>query len=91
LVLARNGERMSPRNRSFVRKQLSSNATRAALYARMSTDDKKCSIENQKDIMTAYAACHGLTIVRSYFDLAKSGLRIEGRPALKQLIHDVSF
>nr|WP_283805269.1 recombinase family protein [Bradyrhizobium japonicum] len=56
---------------------------------RMSTDHQKYSTENQKDAIAAYAARHGLTIVRTYADEGRSGLRIEGRDALKQLIEDV--
>ena len=62
---------------------------RAAQYVRMSTDMQQHSIENQKETIVAYAACRGLTIVRSYEDAGKSGLRFEGRAALKSLIDDV--
>ncbi|MGX1320750.1 DNA invertase Pin-like site-specific DNA recombinase [Bradyrhizobium sp. USDA 377] len=62
---------------------------RAAQYVRMSTDHQKYSTENQKDAIAAYAARHGFTIVRTYADEGRSGLRIEGRDALKQLIEDV--
>lgn len=62
---------------------------RAAQYVRMSTDHQKYSTENQKDAIAAYAARHNLTIVRTYADEGRSGLRIEGRDALKQLIDDV--
>lgn len=62
---------------------------RAAQYVRMSTDHQKYSTENQKDAIAAYAARHNLTIVRTYEDAGRSGLRIEGRNALKQLIEDV--
>ncbi|WP_369720175.1 recombinase family protein [Bradyrhizobium sp. LLZ17] len=55
----------------------------------MSTDHQKYSTENQKDAIAAYAARHNLTIVRTYEDAGRSGLRIEGRDALKQLIEDV--
>ncbi|WP_439358818.1 recombinase family protein [Bradyrhizobium sp. DASA03007] len=64
-------------------------AARAAQYVRMSTDHQKYSTENQKDAIAAYAARHNLTIVRTYADEGRSGLRIEGRDALKQLIDDV--
>jgi DNA invertase Pin-like site-specific DNA recombinase len=78
------------RNRSFPRARHASQIVRAAQYARKSTDAQKYSIDNQKDIMAAYAACNRMEIVRSYIDYGKSGLTIEGRPALKRLIHDVS-
>jgi DNA invertase Pin-like site-specific DNA recombinase len=62
---------------------------RAAQYVRMSTDHQRYSTENQKDAIAAYAASHNLTIVRTYADEGRSGLSIEGREALRQLIDDV--
>nr|WP_281292758.1 recombinase family protein [Roseospira marina] len=56
---------------------------------RMSTDHQKYSTENQSTAIRAYAAQRGLTIVRTYADEGKSGLRIEGRDALRRLIDDV--
>ena len=63
--------------------------TRAAEYLRMSTDHQKYSTENQADRIRQYADKHGMEIVKTYADKGKSGLRIEGRDALKQLIDDV--
>jgi DNA invertase Pin-like site-specific DNA recombinase len=63
--------------------------TKAAQYVRMSTDHQKYSTENQADTIAKYAARRGLAIVRTYEDAGKSGLRLEGREALKQLITDV--
>jgi DNA invertase Pin-like site-specific DNA recombinase len=62
---------------------------RAAEYVRMSTDHQKYSTENQDDAIHQYAARRGLVIVRTYADEGKSGLRLDGRDALKQLITDV--
>lgn len=62
---------------------------RAAEYVRMSTEHQKYSTENQGDIIRQYAARRGFEIVRTYADAGKSGLRIDGRDALKQLIADV--
>ena len=62
---------------------------RAAEYVRMSTDHQKYSTENQADAIRQYAATRGIEIVRTYADAGKSGLKIEGRDALKQLIEDV--
>ena len=62
---------------------------RAAQYVRMSTDLQKYSTENQADVIKAYASERGFEIVRTYVDAGKSGLRIEGREALQQLIRDV--
>ena len=62
---------------------------RAAQYVRMSTEHQKYSTENQSDAIIAYAERHGMEIIRTYSDAGKSGLRIEGRDALRQLINDV--
>jgi DNA invertase Pin-like site-specific DNA recombinase len=61
----------------------------AAEYVRMSTDHQKYSTENQSDAIKQYAKDRGIRIVRTYADAGKSGLKIEGRDALKQLIQDV--
>jgi DNA invertase Pin-like site-specific DNA recombinase len=66
-----------------------SGGLRAAKYVRMSTDYQKYSTENQSDAIAAYAALHNLTIVRTYADEGRSGLRMDGRQALKELISDV--
>jgi DNA invertase Pin-like site-specific DNA recombinase len=55
----------------------------------MSTDHQKYSTENQADAIRQYAARRGPEIVRTYADEGKSGLRLGGRDALKQLIDDV--
>ena len=62
---------------------------RAAEYVRMSTEHQQYSTENQADKIREYAAHRGIEIVRTYADAGKSGLRIDGRPALQQLIKDV--
>lgn len=62
---------------------------RAAEYVRMSTDHQKYSTENQSDAIKQYAEARGIEIVRTYEDAGKSGLKIEGRDALRQLIEDV--
>lgn len=62
---------------------------RAAEYVRMSTDHQRYSTENQSDAIRKYATERGFELVRSYADAGKSGLRIEGREALQQLIQDV--
>ena len=64
-------------------------AVRAAQYVRMSTEHQKYSTENQADIIQGYAARRGIEIVRTYADAGKSGLKLEGRDALKRLISDV--
>jgi DNA invertase Pin-like site-specific DNA recombinase len=62
---------------------------RAAEYVRMSTEHQKYSTENQGDAIRGYAESHQMEIVRTYSDAGKSGLNIEGRDALRQLIDDV--
>ncbi len=64
------------------------NIVRAVQYVRMSTDHQKYSTENQSIANHAYAASRGMEIVRTYADEGRSGLRIDGRNALKQLIAD---
>ena len=62
---------------------------RAAEYVRMSTEHQQYSTENQADAIRQYAARRGIEIVRTYADEGRSGLRLDGRDALKQLIEDV--
>jgi DNA invertase Pin-like site-specific DNA recombinase len=62
---------------------------RAAEYVRMSTEHQKYSTENQAEAIRNYAARRGLEIVRTYTDAGKSGLRLDGRDGLKQLLSDV--
>lgn len=61
----------------------------AAQYVRVSTDMQKYAIENQAAAIAAYAARRSISIVRTYSDLGRSGVKIAGRDALQQLIHDV--
>lgn len=62
---------------------------RAVEYVRMSTEHQQYSTENQADKIREYALQRGIEIVRTYADEGKSGLRIDGRQALQQLIKDV--
>jgi DNA invertase Pin-like site-specific DNA recombinase len=62
---------------------------RAAEYVRMSTEHQQYSTENQADKIREYAARRGIEIVKTYADAGKSGLSIEGRISLQQLIKDV--
>jgi DNA invertase Pin-like site-specific DNA recombinase len=64
-------------------------ALRAAQYVRMSTDYQRYSIQNQAAAIAAYAQQRNLTIVRTYVDEGRSGVRIKGRPGLIELIEDV--
>jgi len=66
-----------------------SRALRAAQYVRMSTDYQRYSIQNQAAAIAAYAQQRNFTIVRTYVDEGRSGLRIKGRAGLIELIEDV--
>jgi len=61
----------------------------AAEYVLMSTEHQRYSTENQADAIRHYVAARGFTIIRTYADEGKSGLRLDGRDALKQLFNDV--
>jgi hypothetical protein len=64
-------------------------STRAAEYVRMSTEHLQYSTEYQGDVVRNFAERQGMEIVGTYIDSGKSGLTIDGRNALKQLIQDV--
>ncbi len=64
-------------------------ALRAAQYVRMSRELQRYSIKNQLAAIAVYAEANNLTIVRTYADEGRSGLRIKGRPGLIELIEDV--
>ena len=64
---------------------------RAAQYVRMSTEHQRYSTENQSDAIANYAEQRNIQIVRTYSDEGKSGLRIQGRDGLKQLIDDIQL
>jgi DNA invertase Pin-like site-specific DNA recombinase len=66
-----------------------SSKKRAAVYVRMSTEHQQYSTSNQMDTLSEYAKCRGYEIVKKYSDEGKSGLNIEGRDALSQMIRDV--
>ena len=61
----------------------------AAVYVRMSTEHQQYSTSNQMDVIREYAKRRGLTIVKEYSDEGKSGLNIQGRDSLAQMIRDV--
>ena len=62
---------------------------RAARYARISTDHQEYSIDNQSAAIDTYAKEHYMEIVRTYSDAGKTGLTLEDRPGLRQLLEDV--
>lgn len=61
----------------------------AAVYVRMSTEHQQYSTSNQMDALREYARHNGFEIVKEYSDEGKSGLSIQGRNALTQMIQDV--
>ena len=64
-------------------------ANLAAVYVRMSTEHQQYSTSNQMDAIREYATRRGLTIVKVYSDEGKSGLNIQGRDSLAQMLKDV--
>jgi DNA invertase Pin-like site-specific DNA recombinase len=62
---------------------------RAAQYVRMSTEHQRYSTENQAEAIAQYAARRGFEIVQTYEDSGRSGLTLNGRQSLQQLIADV--
>lgn len=62
---------------------------KAVRYVRMSTEHQQYSTENQADKITEYAVKRGIEIIRTYADEGKSGLRIEGRNGLQELLRIV--
>jgi DNA invertase Pin-like site-specific DNA recombinase len=64
-------------------------ALRAAQYVRMSTELQRYSTQNQAAAIAAYAQQRNLTIVKTYVDPGRSGVRINRRPGLIELIKHV--
>jgi DNA invertase Pin-like site-specific DNA recombinase len=61
----------------------------AAQYLRMSREHQRYSIRNQARAISAYAAQHGLNILKTYTDPGESGLTLRERPGLQALLADV--
>src|ERR1043166_9053268 len=64
-------------------------ANRAAVYVRMSTEHQQYSTSNQMDVIREYAKRRGQDVGKEYSDEGKSGLNIQGRDSLAQMIRDV--
>ncbi|HUA81789.1 MAG TPA: recombinase family protein, partial [Dyella sp.] len=60
-----------------------------AEYVRMSTDKQDMSVINQRAIIAEYADAHNMIVVQRYADEGRSGIDVEGRPALQRLLRDV--
>jgi DNA invertase Pin-like site-specific DNA recombinase len=61
----------------------------AAQYVRMSTEHQQYSTENQRDAIAEFAQARGFEVIKTYADDGKSGLRIEGRESLSQMLAEV--
>ena len=55
----------------------------------MSTEHQQYSIANQSDVIRQYAQDHKMQIVRTYNDAGKSGLTLQRRNGLRELLTDV--
>jgi DNA invertase Pin-like site-specific DNA recombinase len=64
-------------------------APRAAQYLLMSTEQQRYSLENQMAAIAIFAASRHLTIVKTYQDKGRSGLRFGNRKGLQALISDI--
>jgi DNA invertase Pin-like site-specific DNA recombinase len=62
---------------------------RAATYVRMSTEHQQYSTANQADAIGKYAAQRNLSIVKTFVDHGKSGVKISSRFALLDLLREV--
>lgn len=71
--------------------QSGSRTIQAAEYVRMSTEHQQYSTENQKEAIRKYAEARGMAVVKTFVDSGKSGLRIQGRDALKELVQTVQL
>jgi DNA invertase Pin-like site-specific DNA recombinase len=63
--------------------------SRAAMYVRMSTEHQQYSTQYQSDAIRKYAAQNNLSIVKTFVDHARSGLRLSTRKALIELLREV--
>jgi DNA invertase Pin-like site-specific DNA recombinase len=79
---------MESHSRAQATSESSGTSIPVAQYLRASSEHQKYSTANQSLINEAYAATHGMVIVRSYTDRGRSGLDFERRDAWKQLIED---
>lgn len=61
----------------------------AVAYVRMSTEHQQYSTSNQMEVIREYARRSGLEIVKIYSDEGKSGLNIEGRESLGEMIREI--
>lgn len=55
----------------------------------MSTNQQRLSIESQATAIDLYAHTHNFKVVQTYLDIGRSGLTLNKREGLKQLLQDV--
>jgi DNA invertase Pin-like site-specific DNA recombinase len=70
--------------------QMETNSLHAAQYVRMSTDGQDLSIDIQKQAIQEFAQSNGISIIETYEDAGKSGLRVAGRSEMQRLLRDVA-
>jgi DNA invertase Pin-like site-specific DNA recombinase len=61
---------------------------RAAAYVRTARQQQH-SASRQMDVLRKYAKRHGMQIVKEYSDLGKSGVNLQARESLAQMIREV--
>ena len=54
----------------------------------MSTEHQQYSPENEMAVIKRYADEHDMKIVATYSDETRSGLRLENRPDMRQMLKD---
>ena len=62
----------------------------AAQYLRMSTEEQEYSLDNQADAIQRYAELNRFEVIRTYVDAGRSGVTLNNRNGLKQLLLDVA-
>jgi DNA invertase Pin-like site-specific DNA recombinase len=62
---------------------------RVAAYLRVSTEHQKYSLSRQAAELNAYAAAHGLKIIKRYVDEGRSGRTLQARPALIEMLQTI--
>lgn len=68
---------------------LSRATNRAALYVRASTEHQTYSTAHQEAALRDYATQHGLEVIKTYRDQGRSGLTLDGRVGLLELLTDI--
>lgn len=68
---------------------MANQSVRACQYLRMSREHQRYSPANQAAAIAEYALARGYEIVRTYRDNGRSGLTLQGREGLKELLTDV--